>query len=90
MNKSFVKNDAAIRNNMENSTSPTMNGESSPSNRLVIETMKTHISGIDTDTCEAGEEDSFFVADLDEVYRQHLRWVTNLKRVTPYYGAYVA
>ncbi|MCJ1262684.1 hypothetical protein MMC22_002554 [Lobaria immixta] len=70
-------------------TLPTLNGDSSSGNGLVIDALKTHISRIDTDTCEAGEEDSFFVADLDEVYRQHLRWKTNLKRVTPHYGLYL-
>lgn len=71
---------------MEIHTSTTPDGYSYHSNRLVIDALRTHISGIDTDTCEAGEEDSFFVADLDDVYRQHLRWKLNLKRVTPYYG----
>jgi ornithine decarboxylase len=33
-----------------------------------------------------GEEDAFFVADLGEVYRQHLRWKKNLGRVKPHYG----
>ena len=32
------------------------------------------------------DEDAFFVADLGEVYRQHLRWKRNLPRVKPFYG----
>lgn len=85
-NESFIENDTLKRKKMECTSSPTLDGDSPPSNGLVIEALRTHISSIDTDTCEAGEEDSFFVADLDEVYRQHLRWKTNLKRVTPHYG----
>lgn len=41
---------------------------------------------VDQDTCEAGEEDTFFVADLGDVYRQHMRWKTNLPRVKPHYA----
>lgn len=53
---------------------------------LVRETLKERIKLLDTDTCEAGEEDAFFVADMGDVYRQHLRWKMNLKRVKPHYG----
>ena len=53
---------------------------------LVKNALKQRASEIDTDTCEPGEEDAFFVADVGEVYRQHLRWKMNLKRVKPHYG----
>jgi ornithine decarboxylase len=53
---------------------------------LTKEKLKGRIEGVDTDTCEAGEEDAFFVADMGDVYRQHLRWKMNLKRVKPHYG----
>ena len=53
---------------------------------LVKQALKNRIKGIDTATCEPGEEDAFFVADMGEVYRQHLRWKMNLKRVKPHYG----
>ncbi|MCJ1462928.1 hypothetical protein MMC07_001532 [Pseudocyphellaria aurata] len=84
--EALIKQEDPRRNSMESYPSTTADGDSYPSNGLVIDALKTHISGIDTDTCEAGEEDSFFVADLDDVYRQHLRWKKNLKRVTPYYA----
>ena len=35
---------------------------------------------------EDDEDDSFFVADLGEVYRQHARWHKCLPRVKPFYG----
>lgn len=44
------------------------------------------IEGVDVDTCAPGGEDPFFVVDLGEVYRQHLRWKKNLGRVEPFYG----
>ena len=50
--------------------------------------LKGRVEAIDTDTCAAGDEDAFFVADMGEVYRQHLRWKMNLKRVKPHYGAF--
>lgn len=53
---------------------------------LTKEKLKGRVETLDTDTCEAGEEDAFFVADMGEVYRQHLRWKMNLKRVKPHYG----
>ena len=63
---------------------------SQSSEKLVAKVLKDRIAAIDTDICEAGEEDAFFVADLGEVYRQHLRWKMNLKRVKPHYGEYLA
>lgn len=48
--------------------------------------LQQHIDNIDTDDCEAGAEDAFFVADLGEVYRQHVRWQKRLPRVTPHYA----
>jgi len=56
------------------------------SKELVKGTLQERAKIVDTDVCEPGEEDAFFVADMGEVYRQHLRWKMNLKRVKPHYG----
>ncbi|MCJ1276719.1 hypothetical protein MMC21_004526 [Puttea exsequens] len=53
---------------------------------LTRDVLNARIKNVDTDNCAAGEEDAFFVADLGEVYRQHLRWKMNLKRVKPHYA----
>ncbi|KAI9804061.1 MAG: Ornithine decarboxylase [Phylliscum demangeonii] len=53
---------------------------------LVLQMMKNRIEKVDHNVCDAGEEDAFFVADLGQVYRQHLRWKTHLKRVKPFYA----
>ena len=58
------------------------------SKALIGEALEKRIQSIDPDTCDAGEEDSFFVADLGEVYRQHLRWKRTLPRVKPHYGEF--
>lgn len=55
---------------------------------LIAEALKSKIDQIDSDDCDAGDEDAFFVADLGSVYRQHLRWKLNLPRVKPHYGMY--
>jgi ornithine decarboxylase len=54
--------------------------------QLIGQALKQRVEAIDPETCDAGEEDAFFVADLGEVYRQHLRWKLNLGRVKPHYG----
>jgi ornithine decarboxylase len=52
-----------------------------------MENFKTALAEIDIDNCEAHGENAFFVADLAEVYRQHLRWMRELgERVTPFFG----
>lgn len=57
-----------------------------PAKQVIAYALKKRIAEIDYDNCDAGEEDAFFVADLGQVYRQHLRWKTLLPRVKPHYG----
>lgn len=56
------------------------------SKQLKGEALKSRVEAVDPDTCDVGDEDAFFVADLGEVYRQHLRWKKNLGRVKPHYA----
>jgi hypothetical protein len=56
------------------------------SKRLIGEAFQARINQIDADSCAVGDEDAFYVADLGQVYRQHLRWKANLGRVIPHYG----
>nr|UOP57126.1 putative ornithine decarboxylase [Thecaphora frezii] len=44
------------------------------------------LADIDVDECEANGENAFFVANLAEIYRQHLRWLRALPRVVPFYA----
>ncbi|KAL4950712.1 pyridoxal-dependent decarboxylase [Aspergillus filifer] len=53
---------------------------------LVLSVLKKRAAEVDTDRCAPGEEDAFYVADMGEVYRQHLRWKMNLSRVRPFYA----
>lgn len=53
---------------------------------LIGEALRRRVESIDHEDCEAGDEDTFFVADLGEVYRQHIRWKLNLPRVKPFYA----
>ena len=56
---------------------------------IIHHAMMKKIAQIDVDTCQPGEEDAFYVADLGEVYRQHLRWKLNLGSVKPFYGRHI-
>ena len=56
------------------------------SKELIGAALQNHIRGVNPHECEDGADDAFFVADLGEVYRQHLRWKKHLKRVTPHYA----
>lgn len=58
------------------------------SRQLIGDALKKRVENIDEDTCEPGEEDAFFVADMGDVYRQHQRWKKHLKRVKPHYGMF--
>lgn len=42
----------------------------------------THASAIH----EPDSEKAFFVADLSQVYRQHMRWITSLPEIQPFYA----
>ena len=53
---------------------------------LIGEAFRSRVENIDHDSCAPGDEDTFFVADLGEVYRQYLRWKLNLPRVKPFYA----
>ncbi|QGI62953.1 hypothetical protein CEK26_006908 [Fusarium fujikuroi] len=54
--------------------------------QLIGQALHQRVEAIDHEMCEPGDEDTFFVADLGEVYRQHLRWKKNLPRVRPFYA----
>ncbi|KAL7958856.1 pyridoxal-dependent decarboxylase [Trichoderma compactum] len=54
--------------------------------QLIGEAFHQRVGAVDHELCDPGEEDTFFVADLGEVYRQHLRWKKNLPRIKPFYA----
>jgi ornithine decarboxylase len=60
------------------------------SKQLIGDALGQRVEGVDHEMCQPGDEDAFFVGDLGEVYRQHLRWKMNLPRVKPFYGMYHA
>lgn len=53
---------------------------------LIGNALQQRINSIDEDNCEPGGEDAFFVGDLGEIYRQHMRWKKNLPRIEAFYG----
>jgi len=56
--------------------------------QLIQRALHERVKDIDTNVCEPGEEDGFYVADMGYVYRQHLRWKKCLPRVKPHYGQF--
>lgn len=53
---------------------------------LVLDQLRNRVATVDMARCEPGDEDAFYVADMGEIYRQHMRWKMNLSRVKPFYG----
>ena len=86
----FIKETAKVF--LENNTTNSHHGGNDTtreiSQRLIGNALCERVDTIDHETCDAGDEDTFFVADLGEVYRQHLRWKLNLPRVKPFYGEF--
>jgi ornithine decarboxylase len=56
---------------------------------MIGDALRSRVENIDHETCDPGDEDTFFVGDLGEVYRQHMRWKKNLPRVKPFYGKFI-
>ena len=54
--------------------------------QLIGEALRQRVDAINHELCDPGEEDTFFVADLGDVYRQFVRWKKNLPRIKPFYG----
>ncbi|CAI6096802.1 hypothetical protein V2G26_016289 [Clonostachys chloroleuca] len=54
--------------------------------QLIGEALHQRVEAVDHEMCDPGDEDTFYVADLGDVYRQHLRWKKNLPRVRPFYA----
>ncbi|KAI8624330.1 ornithine decarboxylase [Xylariaceae sp. FL1651] len=54
--------------------------------QMIGDALRQRVASIDHESCDPGDEDTFFVGDLGEVYRQHMRWKKNLPRVKPFYA----
>ncbi|KAI1147286.1 ornithine decarboxylase [Nemania diffusa] len=54
--------------------------------QMIGDALHQRVESIDHESCDPGDEDTFFVGDLGEVYRQHMRWKRNLPRVKPFYA----
>lgn len=48
--------------------------------------LRSILGNVNVDECDANGENAFFVADLSEIYRQHLRWIRALPRIVPFYA----
>lgn len=48
--------------------------------------LQARLASFDPESEDAEAENAFYVADLGEVYRQHLRWKALLPRIEPFFG----
>lgn len=53
---------------------------------MIFDTLKEKTEAINHETCEPGDENSFFVCDLGEITRLRKLWSELLPRVTPFYA----
>lgn len=58
----------------------------SKNERVIRDALVNHIEHIDHEICEAGDEDSFFVADLGQIYRSARLWQETLPNVHAHYA----
>ncbi|CDO92136.1 unnamed protein product [Kluyveromyces dobzhanskii CBS 2104] len=56
------------------------------SHEKIFRALKEKVDTINHETCDAGDENSFFVCDLGEVARLKHYWAKLLPRVTPFYA----
>lgn len=56
------------------------------SKAAINDVLQSQIAQVDPNSCKPGDENAFYVADLGEIYRQHMRWKMKLGRVRPFYG----
>nr|CAB61758.1 ornithine decarboxylase [Mucor lusitanicus] len=55
-------------------------------NRSVSEVFQQRLESITNQKWESDQENAFFVGDLGEVVRQHIRWKSLLPRIEPFYA----
>lgn len=53
---------------------------------LIFNALKERIDAINEETCEPGDENSFFVCDLGEIRRLYKNWQTQLPGIQPFYA----
>lgn len=57
-------------------------------NRSIEEMALEKVQSIANQKWDADQENAFFVGDLGEVFRQHLRWKALLPRIEPFFGKF--
>ena len=55
-------------------------------NLPIQQVIEKKIESVSTLKWDSDQENAFFVADIGEVYRQHLRWKSLLPRIEPFFG----
>ena len=56
------------------------------SEQMFWSAVNNRVQSIHLDNCKPGEDESFFVADLGEVYRRDVNWKKHLGSIAAFYG----
>lgn len=84
-----IANNLAYLRKVHGCETQNLNNGASNAKKLIGDALRKRVESINHEFCEPGEEDTFFVADIGEVYRQHMRWKLNLPRIKPFYGEFL-
>lgn len=85
INECSFKNSLNINNKFDD-FNPFNKSSAELSRKLISNSLNSHISSLNYELCEPGEENSFFVCDLGEVMRLYSNWILKLPRVKPFYA----
>ncbi|CAI4044412.1 ornithine decarboxylase SPE1 SKDI_11G0370 [Saccharomyces kudriavzevii IFO 1802] len=87
-NKQYCKDDKALnklllglKNNPDLDILPHDQAHSA-----IFQALRVRIGKINNETCDPGEENSFFVCDLGEIKRLYANWMKELPRIKPFYA----
>ncbi|ODQ67687.1 ornithine decarboxylase [Nadsonia fulvescens var. elongata DSM 6958] len=86
----FVPGNEVELSSYQNEFSPTSSlPDSSPRSKSqdsISKALRARIESIDLESCDPGEEDTFYVADLGLIYQRFMTWKRLLPRVEPFYA----
>ncbi|CCF59369.1 hypothetical protein KAFR_0G03370 [Kazachstania africana CBS 2517] len=57
-----------------------------PSHDAISKALEDHVTRVNDDTCEPGEENSFFICDMNELRNLYNNWKSELPRIQPFYA----
>lgn len=84
--RNVVFNAEALRSLSVSRDSGVIDLHTAKAEQLLSEALLNKVESVDSESCEPGAENSFFVCDLGKVKRLFKIWTRNLPRVQPFYA----